>query len=416
MGGSMAKDILETAAETPTGKPDWAMSRRERRAADRTRQGLPPPRRRWPWVILVLLALAAAGAWAFRDRLTALAPAPEEAAMAAPEAPPLTQINSDEWTRLEPVTLRRTVKVIGTLQPSRRVDLSAEAAGQVETIEVRPGDAVTQGQVLVQIDVERLGLDLNLARSNAEATRSQLALAEQQLERQEALVERGVAAATTLDEVRTNVDALRANLSAQQDQISAAELSLARATVRAPFDGVVASRAVEPGAVVGAGTALLSVVDLHRMEMLGAAPVSAGAVLATGQEVDLNVDGIEGREFTGTVARIAPVAEEGTRTITVYVALDNEDGTLLGGMFATGGIVVDEARDALALPRAALREEDGDHVLALEDGTLVRRDVEVGAEWPGGLVQVEGLEAGAQVVTADLPDLQAGEPVELVDF
>ena len=71
----------------------------------------------------------------------------------------------------------------------------------------------------------------------------------------------------------------------------------------------------------------------------------------TGQEVDLEVDGIEGREFTGTVARIAPVAEEGTRTITVYVALENPDGTLLGGMFATGAIVEDEARDALALPR-----------------------------------------------------------------
>jgi len=413
----MAKDILENeAAETTTGKPEWAMSPRERRAAERVRQGLPRRRRVWPWVVLVLLVLAAAGAWTFRDRLSAVAAAPEDEAVAEPEAPRLTQLNADEWTRLEPVTLRRTVKVIGTLQPSRRVDLSAESAGQVETIEVRPGDTVTAGQVLVQIDVERLGLDLNLARSNAEATRAQLALAEQQLQRQQALVERGVAAETTLDEVQTNVDALRANLSAQEDQISAAELSLSRATVRAPFDGVVASRAVEPGAVVGAGTALLSVVDLSRMEMLAAAPVSAGAELAPGQEVDLEVDGIAGRDFAGTVARIAPVAEEGTRTITVYVAVENADGTLLGGMFATGGIVVDEAPGALAVPRAALREEEGDHVLVLEDGTLVRRDVELGPEWPGGLVQVEGLEEGAQVVTAELADLQAGEPVELVDF
>lgn len=412
----MAKDIVGTEATATAGKPDWAMSRRERRAAERERQGLSPRRRVWPWLVLALLILAAAGAWAFRDRFAALAPAPEEEVLAGPESPQLLQLNADEWTRLEPVTLRRTVKVIGTLQPSRRVDLSAEAAGQVESVGVRPGDAVTEGQVLVQIDVERLGLDLNLARSTADATRAQLALAEQQLERQEALVERGVAAETTLGEVRTNVDALRANLSAQEDQISAAELSLDRATVRAPFDGIVASRGVEPGAVVGAGTALLSVVDLSRMEMAGAAPVSAGAVLAPGQEVDLSVDGIEGRDFTGIVARIAPVADEGTRTITVFVDVDNADGVLLGGMFATGGIVVDEARDALAVPRAALREEGGDHVLVLEDGTLARRDVEAGAEWPGGLVQVEGLEPGAQVVTADLPDLQAGEPVQLVDF
>lgn len=306
--------------------------------------------------------------------------------------------------------------MIGPLQPSRRADLSAEASGQVESVAVRPGDRVEQGQVLVQIDVERLTLDLNLARSNAEATRSQLALAEQQLARQQALVERGVAAENTLDELRTNVDALRANLSAQEDQISAAELSLNRATVRAPFDGVVASRSIEPGSVVAAGTPLLSLVDLGRMEMTGAAPVSAGAAIRPGQEVDLAVDGVGGRSFTGTVERIAPVAEEGTRTLTVYVGIDNPDGTLLGGMFATGAIVTEEAEGAIAVPRDALREEGGEHVLVIEEGALARRDVTAGEEWPGGLVQVEGIGAGAAVVTAPLPDLEPGEPVELVEF
>jgi membrane fusion protein, multidrug efflux system len=212
------------------------------------------------------------------------------------------------------------------------------------------------------------------------------------------------------------VEALRANLSAEEDQVAAAELSLSRATVRAPFDGVVASRAIDPGAVVAAGTPLLSVVDLDQMEMLGSVPVSAGAALAAGQQVELAVDGVEGRAFSGTVQRIAPVAEEGTRTLTAYVGVDNADRTLLGGMFATGEIVTAEARDAIALPRGAIREDGGDHVLVVQDGALARRDVEVGAEWPGGLVEVEGLEEGVQVVTADLSDLEAGEPVELVDF
>ncbi|EYD74098.1 hypothetical protein Rumeso_04351 [Rubellimicrobium mesophilum DSM 19309] len=414
----MAKDIPETTGVDPlTGKPEWALSRRERRAADRARQGLPPRRRRWPWVVLVLLVLVGMAAFAFRDRLAALAPAPEQAAVAAgPEAPRLTQINADELTVLEPTTLRRVVKVIGPLRPSRRSDLSAEAAGQVEAVTVRPGDSVAAGQVLVQVDVERLTLDLNLARSNAEATRSQLSLAERQLERQQQLVERGVAAENTVAELQTNAEALRANLSAQEDQIAAAELSLNRATVRAPFDGVVASRSIDPGAVVAAGTPLLTIVDLRQMEMVGSTPVSAGAALAAGQEVELEVNGVDGRTFSGTVQRIAPVAEEGTRTLTVYVGVDNADGTLLGGMFASGEIVTAEARDALALPRGAIREDGGDHVLVVEDGALARRDVTLGKEWPGGLVQVEGLEAGARVVTADLPDLEAGEPVELVDF
>jgi RND family efflux transporter MFP subunit len=326
------------------------------------------------------------------------------------------QINADEWTALEAATLRRTVRVIGTLRPSRRADLSAEASGRVEAVLARSGDRVSEGDLLVQVDVQRLTLETNLARSNLASTRSQLALAEEQLARAEALVERGVSAATSLDEARTQVDQIRSTLDAQEDQVAVAELGLEGATLRAPFDGVIASRSVEAGNVVASGTPLLTIVDLSRMEMVASAPISAGASVAPGQVVELRVDGIGGRTFAGVVDRIAPVAEEGTRTLTVYVEVENEDGVLLGGMFATGNIVLEEAEGALAVPEAAVRDDGGDHVLVIEDGMLARRDVTVGAEWPGGVVQVDGLAEGERVVTAALPDLEAGEPVDLVEF
>ncbi len=416
----MAKDIAETGGVDPaTGKPEWAMSRRERRRAERARQGLPPPRRKWPWVVLVLLIGAGVAGWLGREELQALLPAPAEEPVEvaeAPEAPRLTQINQTEWAVIEPQTLRRTVEVIGTLRPSRQADLAAESAGQVEAVLARPGDAVSEGDLLVQVDVEGLALDLDLARNNAEATRSELALAEGRLERQRALSERGVAAEATLDEAESNVVRLRASLAAQEEQVAVAERALEGAAVLAPFDGVIASRSVETGNVVGAGTPLLSLVDLRRMEMLAQAPIAAGASLRPGQVVELRVDGVRGRVFEGVVDRIAPVAEEGTRTLTVYVLIENAEGLLLGGMFATGEIVVAEAEAAMAVPREAIRSEDGDHVLAIEDGKLIRHDVAVGEDWGGGLVRVEGLAPGAQVVTAGLSGLEPGEAVELVEF
>ncbi|TNC72616.1 efflux RND transporter periplasmic adaptor subunit [Rubellimicrobium roseum] len=410
----MAKDIVDTPAAEPAAKPDWALTRRERRAMERARGGR-ATRRRWPWVVLALLVVAAAaGVWLWRERQAAV---PAEAPVAAaPEAPRAVQIDDDEWAVLEPETLRRTVRVIGTLQPYRRVDLSAETGGRVEEVAVRPGDAVTAGQVLVQVDVERLGLDVQLARSNADSTRAQLAVAEDQLQRQEALIERGVAAPTTAAELRASVAAQRASLAAQEDAIRSAELALEGATVRAPFDGVVSARSVEPGAVIGAGTPLLTVVDLTRMEMVGVAPVGAGATLSAGQAVELSVDGLGGQSFEGTVERIAPVAQEGTRALPVYVEVPNAGGPLLGGMFATGRIVVAEQPDALAVPQGAIREEGGPHVLVIEGDALVRRDVTPGEEWPGGRVQVEGLAPGDRVVTAALEGLEPGQPVELVEF
>lgn len=422
----MARDMIDGPATAKPGgvKPDWAMSGRERETAARARAGLPPRGRPWLWLV-TLPALAAGGSLGYLEwderRAEALATADaataaEAAATAAGPAP--RQVNGDEWATLAPQDLRRTVRVIGTLTPARRADLAAEASGQVEAVLARPGDRVAEGQVLAQVDVQRLTIDLNLARSNADATRAQVALAEGQLARARELVDRGVQAASTLEEAESSVAALRANLAALDDQVAAAGLSLDGATVRAPFEGVVSSRAVDPGAVVSAGTPLLSLVDLSRIEMVAQAPVSAGALLEAGQAVEVEVDGIAGRRFPGTVARIAPVATEGTRTLPVYVRLDNMGGPLLGGMFATGEIVVAEALGAIAVPTAALREDDdGSHVLVIEDGRLARRAVEPGEAWAGDVTEIaEGLATGDAVVTAALTDLAAGEAVEMVEF
>lgn len=414
----MAKDISEAAEEPFHGKPEWAMSGRERRRAERARQGLPPPRRRWPWVVLALVVAAGAAGWTRREEIAArlAAPVEEPVAAAGPEAPLRTQINRDEWEAARPRTLRRTVKVIGTLGPARRADLSAEASGRVEAVLARAGDAVREGDLLVQVGVERLSLEADLARSNLAATQSQLSLAQDQLARAEELVSRGVAAETTLAELRSEVERLGSNLSAQEDQVAVAELALEGARLEAPFDGIIASRSVETGNFVAPGTPLLSIVDLRLMEMRAAAPVSAGAAIRPGQRVVLRVDGIEGRGFEGVVDRIAPVAEEGTRTLTVFVRVENQGGPLLGGMFATGEVVTEEAAEAIAVPAAAIREEGGPHVLAIVEGVLRRRDVTVAGLWPGGLAQVEGLRPGEAVVTADLPELSDGEAVELVEF
>jgi RND family efflux transporter MFP subunit len=401
------------------------MSRRERERAILARHGL-APRRRWPWLLALLLVLAAAGAagwqwWRTREagaEAAGTSAAGTEAAAPEDAAPRPVQINRTEWAVVEPTTLRRAIEVIGPLAPARSVNLSAQASGEVEEVTVRTGDAAKEGQVVVRLDEERLALELELARANLESTRTQLEVAERQLERARGLVERGVTAETTIADPENNVASLRASLAAQEDQVAAAELALGNATVAAPFDGVVASRAVEPGAVVAEGTALLSLVDLSEVEMLASAPVAAGAQIRPGQAVEVKVDGIEGRTFRGEVQRVAPVAEEGTRTLTIYVRLDNPDGTLLGGMFATGSIVTEERVGAVAVPEAAVLEDDaGAYVFAIEDGALARRGVEVGGTWGAGLVEVtRGLSPGDEVVTAALSGLEPGRPVELVEF
>ncbi len=408
---AVPEQTTETTAQT---KPDWAMSRREADRARRAREGLAQKRRKWPWVLLVLAAAAGAGYTYYSSEI---APAAQPVVTAAPDAPPVMQVNAVEIETLQPQTLQRTVRVIGTIEPIRKAQLSAQVNGRVETVAVEPGDPVAAGAVLAQIDVETLTLELQQARSNADATRAQLALAEVQLERAEQLINRGVTTTSSLDEARSTVAQLRASVSALEDQVAGAELRLRNATVRAPYAGAISARAAEPGQYVSVGAPLVTVVDLTTVVMRASAAVGSGVLLARGQTVTVRLDGIPGRVFDGVVTRINPVAEEGTRTIPVFVRIDNADGVLLGGMFGVGQIVVEQAAEALAVPAAALREDaEGHHLLQIADGRLLRRPVETEADWAGRLVRiVSGVEAGQTVVTAPLPSLKDGDAVEIVE-
>lgn len=396
-------------------KPDWAMGKREAERARLEREGLPRKRRKWPWIVLVLLIAAGAGYYYY---ITEVAPPPDAVASApATETEPVMQVNPVELAVLRPQTLQRTVRVIGTIAPARQAQLSAQVNGRIETVMVQPGDAVSEGDVLAQIDVETLTLELRQARSNADATRAQLDLAQVQLERAQQLIDRGVSTTSSLDEAQSNVAQLRASVSALDDQVAGAELRLRNATVRAPYDGVISARAAEPGQYVSIGAPLVTVVDLTTVEMRASAAVGSGALLQRDQQVTVRVDGIPGRTFEGVVTRINPVAEEGTRTIPVYVRIGNADGVLLGGMFGVGQIVVEEAEDALAVPTSALREDaEGYHLLQIADGRLVRRPVETDGDWAGGLTRITaGVEPGQTVITAPLPSLSDGDAVAIVE-
>jgi membrane fusion protein (multidrug efflux system) len=391
-------------------KPEWAQSRRERENAARVAQGLKPKRRKWPWVLLVLV-VAGIGAAIF------LQPPAPEAPEVVEETAVVRQILQSETLTIAPQMLRETVKVTGTLVPARQSDVASQASGRVIAVMVRPGDQVEEGDVIAQIDRAQLEIQLNQQNATAEATRAQLVSSQQQLERTEELARQGLASSQTLEQARSQTAALVANLSALESAVETAELALENATVKSPLDGIVASRSVEPGQTISAGTALFSIVNLDEMEFDAAASATASARVASNQPVEISVTGIDGAQFDGTVTRVNPVAMAGTRTVPIYIQLDNPEGRLRGGMFATGFVTVLQKDDAIAVPAAALREDvEGDFVLTLVDGTLVRQGVEIVAEWDRGrLVEVSGLNAGDVIIAAPLAELSPDESYTLVE-
>lgn len=391
-------------------KPEWAQSKREKDNAQRVAQGLKPRRRILPWIVLIAIVLAVAAFLLFR-------PEPPPAEETVEETAVVRQIRQAETVQIAPATLKETVKVTGTLVPGHQSDVASQASGRVMAVLVRPGDPIKEGDVLAQIDRAPLELQLNQQRATAEATRVQLQSSRQQLERTEQLASQGLASPSTLEQARSSTAALEANLNALEIAVETAELALANATVKSPLTGVVASRSVEPGQTISAGTPLFTIVNLEQMQFDAAASVSSSAMVAPGQAAVITVAGLEGQTFTGEVTRVNPVAISGTRTVPIYIAMDNPGNALRGGMFATGHITVTEKPDAHAVPASALREDlEGPYVLALEDGVLVRRGVEIVREWDRGrLVEVSGLDDGMQIVAPPLVELEPDQAYSLVE-
>lgn len=400
------------SADASLQKPEWAQSKFEKANAERIAQGLPPKkRRRWPWLVLLVVIIAAV---VFLVAGRQQAPTTQDEAA---EAPVVMQVNAMEVTTLELRTLEQTVKVTGSLAPQSKAEVASQVSGKIESVAVRAGQAVEAGDTLAQVDVVDLQVTLDQQLANRAATQAQLDLARTQLNTTTALSERGLTPQSTLEERQSNVAALQSQVAALDAQVRTAERALQNATIRSPIAGIVASRTVDPGQTVSPGTALFSIVDLSVIEVQATAPLSAATQIKPDQRVNVTVESIRNQTFTAEVERVNPVGIEGTRSIPVYLTLDNPDGLFRGGMFATGQVVVEEAADAIALPPAAIREDaQGEYVLKIADGKAVRQSVEKGGTWANGsLVQItSGLAAGDVVVTAALEELQADTAVEIV--
>ncbi len=392
-------------------KPEWAQSKREKENARRVAEGLKPKRRIGPWIVLGLIVIGGVAFFAFRPS----APAPD--AEVADAAPVVRQLLTSEVTEIVPATLRQRVKVTGTLVPAKQAVVASQAAGRVLSVAVRPGDSVREGQVLVEIDQANLALQLAQQRATADATRAQLFSSRQQLERTEELARQGLTSPSALEQARSATAALEANLAALESGVKAAELGLSNATVRAPIDGIVSERSVEAGQTIGTGTALFTLVNLDEMDFQASASVNLSALVSPGQAVEVTATGLDNQTFEGRVTRVNPVAPTGTRTVPIYISLDNDSGRLRGGMFATGQITVVEKADAIAVPATGLREDaEGNFVLKLDNGTLVRQSVEPGTTWDRGvIVEVSGLNPGDVVITAPLTELSAGDAYEMIE-
>lgn len=336
-------------------------------------------------------------------------------AVAQPSRPAVTELASSETFAVRKTDLRFTVPLAGSLRPIDQTTLKSEVAAKVSEVMVQEGQPVKKGDVLVRLDIEDLTSRLNERVANLESAKAQLALAEKNRQMKLSLQQKGYAAQASVDEVESAYRTSQASVRAMQAQVDLAQKALEDAVVRAPMDGFVSERTVNPGDKVPVDGKLLVLIDLTRLEIEAPVPTNEIALVAVGQKALFRVPGLEGREFTGRVERINPTTKTGSRSIPVYIRVENGDKVLRGGMFASGDIVVRELKDIVAVPPESVRgDADRKYVLKLDGDKIARQPVEVSKDATATLVAVtSGLAEGDTIVSAPSIILEPGTPVRI---
>lgn len=326
-----------------------------------------------------------------------------------------------EFTRAEVVNpvlapMPGRVEFSGPLVAPGTAIVRAKAAGTLLSLAVAEGSRVKAGQALGRVDLADLSSRVAERGAMVEAARATLAQAERTHAQNERLAAQQFISAAALDSSRAALDNARAQLAAAQASLDTSRVGLRDAALVAPIDGVVARRHVVPGEKLSPEQALLTIVDLRTLELAGSVGTHLVARLAPGMAVQVTVEGSDA-PVAGRIARIAPAAEAGTRSIGVTIELANPKEVYRAGQYALASVVLADDTPRLTVPGGAIATTGGqNHVWVIDGGALQRRMVTLGRrdERDGRVEVVEGVTGDSQVLAARFENLREGAKATVV--
>jgi membrane fusion protein (multidrug efflux system) len=343
---------------------------------------------------ILILAAAAGGYWYFYLR-------PTPAAVAATAGgPPQGMAMPVEAVQVKAGTINRRITAVGTLRSDESVMIRPEVAGRVTTVQFEEGKPAKKGQVLLQLDTA-------VARAELAEAKASLALSQANSERAEELYRRGSGSAQARDQAV-------AKLRADEAQVQLSQAKLDKMTLAAPMNGLLGLRRVSVGDYVNVGQDIVNLEAVDPIKVDFRVPEIFFPAVKVGQTIEVTIDALPGRTFSGAIYAIDPLIDPAGRSIVIRARLPNPDEALRPGTFARVTLVLPTDRPAVLVPEQALVPIGSDHfVYKVVDGKAQLAKVKIGERRDAVVEVVEGLSPGDTVVTAGQHKLRNGVPVQI---
>ena len=305
---------------------------------------------------------------------------------------------------------QRTVSYLGVVVAGRKADLGFEIPGLIVTSPPRPGTPVQRGDILVKLDDTALHARRRATAADLQQVRVELDLAQLKAQRQADLIKTGAVSKDAFDETRLRALALQSRVDAESARLASLDIELEKSQLLAPYDGVVADRYVQQGAIVNPGVPVLKILESAGQESHIGVSAERVAELQPGSAYSLK---LRDQTFEATLLSVRPDVDRTTRTATVVFAmpaaieaLDGEAVTLelQETVTETGGwlpiaALLEGSRGIWTVLRL---EPEGEHQRTVSEAVEV-------LEVNGDRAFVRGtLESGAAVVASGMHRISPG--------
>jgi RND family efflux transporter MFP subunit len=324
--------------------------------------------------------------------------------------------------QVEREDLFNEVTIPAEFRPYLQVELHAKVSGYVEQINVDIGDHVKAGQLLAKLEVPELKSELD--RAMAAAKRAEADYKDAHLVYTRLVsVDKGhpnLVAQQELDAAEAKDSTTEAAIAAAKAEVEKYQTLLGYTRITAPFDGVVTRRYADPGSLIQAGTAsdtqarpLVRLADNYRLRLDFPVSVTYVKDIHPGDTVEVRVESLGGKTFSGTISRCAQNVDEETRTMVTEIEVPNPNLELVPGMYATLALKVQRRPRALAIPAEAISGDKKPSVYLINAGREIEvRPVTLGLETPGKYEVVAGLQEGDLVMIGSRSEVKPGQKVE----
>lgn len=306
-------------------------------------------------------------------------------------------------------------RYVGTVAPWLEARIGPQfTSAYVDTVLVRPGDSAKRGQVLAALDCRNASEQSRALAMQARALHTTQEALAKETSRVSGLLSGGFVSPNEVDRRVAENSSKQAELLAANARLARASLEVDDCILRAPFDGEVADRFLDPGAFARPGAPVLTLVQREQVRILIDVPETDFAVVAEGAEAKIRFLAL-GTSQSGRIARRAPAADSGTRTVHAEIDLPDARRAIPVGTTAELVLNVGEVLDAVEIPLRAASIRGESATLFVVDGETVRkRKTAVLGEAGGSLfVSKDQLKPGERVVTEGRALLSDGDAVEV---